>query len=139
MPTNRTTKRKPPARGLAPRGIPRPRGTAQPPRRRPQLPLSSARPAAKGPSGLIGRAQAALPSRKPPAKQSPLQGALAALSSGKSTSRKPSKKGLVGGLLGAVAAAAVARRRRGDDHDDELSPMTPPSVPAEGPGERDAP
>lgn len=124
MPRNKTTKSKPPVRGATPGGIPRPRGT-------------SAKPAAKGSSGMIGRAQASLPGRKPPAKKSPLKQALSALSPPTNIARKPSKKGLVGGMVGAAAVAAMAKRRRGENQD-EL-PTTPPSQPAEAHGEEGSP
>jgi hypothetical protein len=141
MPTiTNPRKSKPPTKGQPSRGFSRPRATAQPTRRRPGFSRTSAKPAAKGPSGFIGRAQATLPGRKPPAKKSAVEGVLSALGSAKSTAaaRKPSKKGIVGILAGGLGLAAVAKRRRGEKPDEmpmtqPVSPVADPDAPAAGP------
>lgn len=137
--TNKTKKSKPPTRGQTSYGIPRPRGSAQSTRPRSRFPRTSPTPAAKGPSGLIGRVQANLPGRKPPAKKSAVAGALSALGSAKSSAaaHKPSKKGIVGIVAGGVGVAAMAKRRR-DDKQDEV-PMTQAVSPVEASGENSSP
>jgi hypothetical protein len=141
--TKKTKKtRKPPTGGQTSHGIPRPRGSAHSTRPRSRFARTSATPAANGPSGLIGRVHANLPGRKPPAKKSPVEGALSALGSAKSSAaaHKPSKKGIVGivaGGVGGVGVAAMAKRRR-DDKQDEV-PMTQAVSPAEASGENSSP
>jgi hypothetical protein len=84
---------------------------------------------------LIGRAQAALPGRKPPAKNSAVKGVVSSLGSAKSSAlaRKPSKKGIVGMLAGGLGVAAMTKRRRGANQDD--MPTTPPLQPVKASGE----
>jgi hypothetical protein len=132
MPTTiKTRKSKPPTKSQSARGFPRSRATSQPPRARPQFPRARSKPAAKGPSGLIGRAQATLPGRKRPAKKSAVEGVVSALGSAKSSAaaRKPSKKGIFGIVAGGLGVAAMATRRR-NEKEDEM-PTTPPVQPVE--------
>jgi hypothetical protein len=88
---------------------------------------------------LIGRAQATLPGRKPPAKKSAVKGVVSSLGSAKSSAlaRKPSKKGIVGILAGGVGVAAMAKRRRGGKPGEV--PTTPPLQPVEANGENNSP
>jgi len=94
-----------------------------------------AKPATKGPSGLIGRARTSLPGRKPPSKKSPLNVVLSSIDSAKNNAvaRKPSKKGVVGIVAGGVGVAALAKRRRGAVQDE-----TPATSPVKMPGAGDA-
>ncbi len=130
-PTIKTKKSKPPSKGQTPRGFPRSGGSSPTPGRRPQFSRTSTKPAAKGPAGLIGRAQASLPGRKPASNKSAVKGALSSLGSAKSSAvaRKPSKKGLVGIVAGGLGVAIVAKRRRGAVQDE--TPATPPVGPPE--------
>jgi hypothetical protein len=135
MPTTIKTRSKRPIKGQSSRGFPRPHRTSQtaPPQTR--FPRTSSKAAAKGTSGLIGRARATVPGRKPPAKKSAVKGVLSSLGSAKNSAlaRKPSKKGIVGVLAGGLGVAAMAKRRRGGNQDD--MPATPPLQPVEASGE----
>ncbi len=158
--TIRTSNSQPAIKGQSPRGLARSRGTSQPPRRRTRFSRTSAEPAAKGstgvigrrfqssrpkanpatkgPSGLIGRARTSLPSlpdRKPPSKKSPLEGVLSSLGSAKNNAvaGKPSKKGVVGIVAGGLGVAALAKRRRGAVQDE-----TPATLSVKMPGAGDA-
>jgi hypothetical protein len=126
---SKTRKSKPPTKGQSSRGFPRPRRVTQPARRRPQFLRTSTKPAAKTPSGLIGRARASLPGRKAPAKKSAVKGMVLGLGSASSSAlaRKPSKKGIVGIAAGGLGVAAMAKRRRGEKEDE--TPMTQPAQP----------
>jgi hypothetical protein len=133
--TSKTRKSKPPTKGQPSRGFPPPRGTTQTARPRTRFPRTGAKPAAKGPSGLIGRAQATVPGRKPPAKKSAVKGVVSSLGSAKNSAlaRKPSKKGIVGIVAGGLGVAAMAKRRRGGNEDEV--PTTPPLQPVDASGE----
>ncbi len=135
MPTTIKRGRKAPTGAQPSRGFPRPRGTTQSTRPRTRFPRTSAKPAAKAPSGLTGRARATLPGRKPPAKKSARKGVLSSLGSAKDSAlaRKPSKKGIVGIVAGALGVAAITKRRRGGNQDD--MPTTAPLQPVEPSGE----
>jgi hypothetical protein len=135
MPTTIKTRRsKPPTKGQSWRGFPRPHRTSQtaPPQTR--FHRTSPTPAAKGTSGLIARARATVPRRKPPGKKSPVKGVLSSLGSAKNSplARKPSKKGIVGVLAGGLGVAAIAKRRRGGDHDDAQTAAPVQPVEASG-------
>ncbi len=138
------------------RGFPRGRSaSAQPPRRRPQLPLSGTKPdaaknrpgqksSAQQRSSLIERAQGSVPRRKPTKGQGGLSGTvkdtLASFGSDKSRkpskkkgrSAKPSKTGVAGLVAGAgLGAAALAKRRRSGSGDDaSFTPTSPSAQPA---------
>jgi hypothetical protein len=137
MPTTiKPSRRKPHTEGQPSRGLPRPRRTTQTARPRRRFPRTGAKPARKERSGLIGRAHATLPGRKPRAKKSVVKGMVSSLASAKSSAvaRTPSKKGIVGILAGGLGVAAMVKRRRGANHDD--MPTTPPLQPVEASGER---
>ncbi len=129
--TIKTKKSKPPSKGQTPRGFSRSGGSSPTPGRRPPFSRTSTKPAAKGPSGLIGRARARVPGRKPTSKKSGVKGVLSSLGSAKNSAvaRKPSKKGIVGIVAGGLGVAAVAKRRRGAVQDE--TPATPPVTPSE--------
>jgi len=131
MPTNTKAQK---SKGQTPRGFPGSRGSAQASPRRTPFPGRSPKPVAKGPSGLVGRAQASLPGRKPAGKTNAVTRVLAGLSSAKNSavSRKPSKKGIVGIVVGGLGVAAVAKRRRGGVQDETPGPppVGPPDVSA---------
>jgi hypothetical protein len=134
MPTTTKTRRsKPTTKGQPSRGFPRRRRTSQPPRGRPQFPKTRAKPAAKAPSGLIARAQATLPGRKPQAKKSTLKSLLSSLGSARSSAvaRKPPKKGIIGIIAGGLGVAAIAKRRRGEKQYE--TPLTQPVESVEDP------
>jgi hypothetical protein len=135
MPTTiKPRRRKPQTEGQPSRWLPRPRRTTQTARPT-RFPHTSARPATKERSGLIGRAHATLPGRKPPAKKSAVKGVVSTLGSAKRSAlaRKASKKGVVGILAGGLGVAAMAKRRRGSSQDD----IDDPAI-AAGRGERRA-
>jgi hypothetical protein len=135
MPTTKPSRRKPQTHGQPSRGFPRPRRTTQTARPRTRFPRTRAKPAANEPSGLIGRAQATLRGRKPPAKNTAVSGVVSSLGSAKSSAlaRKPSKKSIVGILAGGVGVAAMAKRRRNGNQSD--MPTTPPLQPVQASGE----
>ncbi len=143
MPTPiKPRRRKPPTKGQPSPGFPRARGTtargtAEPPRTRTRFPRTSTKPAANGPAGLIGRVQATLPGRKPPAKKSAVKGLVSSLGSARSNAvaHKPSKKGLIGIAAGGLGIAAMAKRRRGENEDETpttqpVQPIADPNAPA---------
>ncbi len=136
------------------RGFPRGRSANdQPSRRRPQLPLSGTKPAAKNRPGqkssaqqrssLIERAQGSVPGRKPTKGKGGLPGTvkdtLASFGSDKSRkpgkkkdrSAKPSRTGVAGLVAGAgLGAAALAKRRRSGGGDDaSFTPASPSAQP----------
>jgi hypothetical protein len=133
MPTTTKARRsKPPTKGQSSHGFLRPRETTPTKQPGTRFPRTSTKPAAKAPSGLIGRAQAILPGREPPTKKKS-KGAVSSLGAAKNSERKPSKKGIVGIVAGGLGVAAMAKRRRGGNQDD-MAP-TPPVQPVEPSGE----
>lgn len=116
--------------GQSSRRFPHPGGSSQATQERSRFPRASAKPSTQ--PGLMGRAQANLPGRKPQGrKNAGVKGVLSGLGGGSSErSRKPSKKGMLGIVaITGLGAAAIAKRRR--DGSEDGASTYPPVQPAE--------